>query len=286
MKRITVKIPAKINLTLDVVGKNNGYHELSSLVCSISIFDEISVEKRKDDKILLFESGRSSGCAMTANNAYLAAQKFIEKFNVSGVNIFLNKSIPVGGGLGGSSADIAGVLIAMSKLFGITDDVKNIADSLGSDSGYMLGGGLKVIRGRGDKVFDVDGEVKAFCIVFCEDKSVSSRECYQLFDKGGDLTDKMKSALYTDTALTAIRNGDKKAFYDALNNDLLLPAISILPKIKDNLLALKGAGADAAIMTGSGSATVGIFADKKKRDEGVKALKKEFGDHIIPAEIL
>ena len=152
MKRVKIKVPAKINLTLDITGVKDGYHHLKSIVSSINLYDTITLIKRNDDKITLLEKGIESGCDTQKNNAFKACKAFINKFGTTGVDIVLNKKIPVGGGLGGSSADIAGVLNGMKKLFGIDGSVKDLADELGSDSRYMLEGGWAVISERGNKV--------------------------------------------------------------------------------------------------------------------------------------
>jgi hypothetical protein len=161
MKKITVKIPAKINLTLDVVGVRDGFHDIESLCVGVNIYDKITVKKRSDKLVTLKEVGIKAGCEVQNNNAYKSAILFMQTFRTSGVDIIVDKSIPVGAGLGGSSADIAGVLLAMQKLFGVKKDIKPLADSLGSDSGYMLSVRPAIISGRGDKVIDLN-EKKSF----------------------------------------------------------------------------------------------------------------------------
>ena len=107
--KIRNKAYAKINLSLNVYNTENGYHNLDSVVCTVNLYDEITVSKRKDDKINLIMRGIGEDVlSNTNNNAYKAAQLFKETFNTKGMDIKIIKNIPLAGGLGGSSADIAG----------------------------------------------------------------------------------------------------------------------------------------------------------------------------------
>ena len=279
MKKVTVKIPAKINLTLDVVGVNGGFHDIESLVTSVDIYDKITVKKRTDKKITLTEKGVLSNCLTENNNAYKSAVLFMQTFRTDGVDIILDKSIPVGAGLGGSSADIAGTLLAMKKLFGIKKDVKPLADTLGSDSGYMLTGGPAIISGRGDKVISLKEKIKLYLLIITEDFSVSAKECYKTFDGLGE-----KLTPTTTDAVNAIHDGDFNAFTNALKNDLYLATKIMHPELEENVLALKDVGADVYLMTGSGSAVYGVFRAKKQRDLAYKTLYLKYQHKLIKAK--
>lgn len=279
MKKVTVKIPAKINLTLDVVGVKDGFHDIESLVTSVDIYDKITVKKRTDKKITLTEKGILSNCLTENNNAYKSAVLFMQTFRTDGVDIILDKSIPVGAGLGGSSADIAGTLLAMKKLFGIKKDIKPLADSLGSDSGYMTVGGPAIISGRGDKVISLKEKIKLYLLIITEDFSVSAKECYKTFDGLGE-----KLAPTTMDGVNALHDGDYLSFVGALKNDLYLATKKLHPNLSDNLSALKGAGADAYLMTGSGSAVYGVFKKKAQRDLAYKTLYLKYKDKLIKSK--
>ena len=127
MRKVKVKVPAKVNLTLDVLGLDGGYHSLKSFVASVNVFDTITVKARRDGKITLENRGVDVGCDITDNNAYKGAKSFIDTFGTCGVDIVIDKKIPVGGGLGGSSADIAGVLNALNRLFETDMNMEELA---------------------------------------------------------------------------------------------------------------------------------------------------------------
>ncbi|MBQ7236411.1 MAG: 4-(cytidine 5'-diphospho)-2-C-methyl-D-erythritol kinase [Clostridia bacterium] len=279
MKKVTVKVPAKINLTLDVLGVKDGYHELNSLVASINLFDEITIKPRTDGKITLLNKGIVVDCPIIENNAYKAAKLFIDTFGTYGVDIIVNKSIPVAGGLGGSSADIAGVLNALNVLYEINGDMSPLAGDLGSDSTYMLTGGYAVIKGRGDQVEIKDIDKKVYILVITEPAEISARNCYKKFDQ------KKKSFKpTTEKASTALHEGDLLSALPHLKNDLYLAAVDLVPNIKHNVFNLLKAGANTALLAGSGPSVFGVFLDKKSRDVAYKKLVGLYGDNLIKAE--
>ncbi len=281
MKSVKIKIPAKINLTLDVLGVDEkGYHQLSSLVSSISLYDTIVLKKRKDGEIKLKEKGIKSGCLPTENNAVKAAKLFLQN-ELCGVDIILKKKIPVGGGLGGSSADIAGVLKGLNKLFNAKTDLYGLANALGSDSAYMLNGGLAVLGGRGEKVKKVEGTLKLYLIIIKEKESISAKECYKEFDN--------QKVLYrplTENAVQYLTACEYDNFIKSLKNDLTKSAVSFVPKIEENIITLKETGALNALMTGSGSSVYGVFRTKKDRDVAYKKLPALYKKVAIKAETL
>ncbi len=163
MNTAKIKSYAKINLTLDIVGEANGYHLLDSFVASLDLYDLVVVRKRKDKLISVTMRGMGSeGISPEENNAAKAGEAFVERFGTSGANIAVYKNIPLGAGLGGSSADAAGVLNGMAKLYGISDSeaLGALADRLGSDTRYMLKGGFCRMQGRGEKLFPLPAKGK------------------------------------------------------------------------------------------------------------------------------
>lgn len=280
MKKIKLNANAKINLTLDVKGIHDGYHVIKSLVTSVTLSDEITLVKRKDYKIILYTSGLPVGCSVVDNNAYKAAKSFLDTFKTTGVDIYINKRIPIGGGLGGSSADIAGVLNGMKTLYAI-DDVTFLANSLGSDSGYMLNGGWAILKGRGDIVESVKTDAKFYLLIISDDRVVSARECYKEFDEMGKT---FRGA--TSKAVDALKKNDVNSFFSALKNDLYRPALKFVPELTEKISALKSVGAEAALMTGSGSSVYGLFLNVKKRNAAYKTLFPIYGEKLVKTETL
>ena len=227
MKKVKVKIPAKINLTLDISGVENGYHILESLVASVDIFDTVTVKPRRDDIINLRFNGVPIGISGNKSNAYRTAERFKKEFATGGADIYVKRDIPAAAGLGGSSADIAGVLLAMQKLYDVKKDLTFIANELGSDVAYMLKGGFAVMKGRGDKVDSVTGIKRKFYLnIITADKGVSTVESYTGYDEIGKMYPKNTSA-----AVKLLKDDDAENFLYVLKNDLFDSSAQILPEI-------------------------------------------------------
>ena len=234
--KIRNKAYAKINLSLNVYNSENGYHNLDSVVCTIDLYDEITVSKRKDDKINLIMRGIGEDVLSgTDNNAYKAAKLFKETFNTKGMDIKIVKYIPLAGGLGGSSADIAGVLNALKELYCVEEDVKPLADRLGSDSGYLLTGGFARIRGRGEIVEPIPSSVELWVVLSYSQAGVNTADCFRKYDEMP--TDIKPSD--NDLLVDALKNGEFEEAIKQFGNDLALPAISLCEQMSKNLSALK-----------------------------------------------
>lgn len=279
MKKIKIKAPAKVNLTLDVLGKNEKFHQIKSLMASIDLSDEIIVKKRNDDKINLKMKGLKVDCLPIDNNAYKAAKLFMATFSTKGADIIIKKRIPIGAGLGGSSADIAGVLNALKKLYQIDCDLIPLASTLGSDSAFMINGGWAIAEQKGDEISQKEIDKKLFFIILTDKRAISARESYNEFDA----QDKNYPPC-TDIALSALMNDDKVAFLRSIKNDLYFASSKLNENIEKNINILNNIDAPASIMAGSGSAVLAIFFDKDERDKAYKKLKKMTKEKIIKAQ--
>ncbi len=269
-----IKVNAKINLTLDVLQKKGGYHLIKSLCSPINLSDKIIVKKRKDDIVSVTERGILTGVKEQDNNAYKAAKLFKETFNTKGVDIVIEKGIFIGAGLGGSSADIAGVLVAMKRLYKIKESICSLAEKLGSDVSVMIYGEQAVITGRGEVVSPIKEKVKLNGILLYSEKSVSAKEAYERFDG-----EKTKPTFVTDKVVKKIEKKDNSYVLD-LSNALEGAVLKINFEVKENIELLKSLGAVNALMTGSGSAVYGIFNDKKLLKKAYKNLKPKFKENI------
>ena len=280
MRKVKIKVPAKINLTLDILGIKDGYHEIQSLVASIDVYDTVIIKPRKENVITVNFCGIPIGVNGKKSNAYLAAEMFKKEFGVGGADITIKRDIPVAAGLGGSSADIAGVLKGLGKFFGVKRDLNFIADSLGSDVSYMLRGGYAVMKGRGEKVeFIKDVKRTFYLLVVVGSKGVSTGESYKGYDKLGKV-----SSISTPLALKLLKEDDADNFLKVLKNDLYCSSAEILPEIKDTVERLSEYG--TAVMTGSGSAVYGIYKTKRERDSAYKYLRLFYGDRLLKAKTI
>jgi 4-diphosphocytidyl-2-C-methyl-D-erythritol kinase len=259
VNKIKLKIPAKINLTLDVCGRERSYHKINSLVTSIDVYDTITVKKRKDGVVTLREKGLLAGCSVVDNNAFKAAKLFMQTFHTTGVDITIEKHIPVAGGLGGSSADVAGVLIAMNHLYKVGGALKPLAEKISSDGGYMLHGGYCLLRGRGEQIEKLDLSTKLYAIIVTDKQGMTAKEAYKIYD---DLD--LHDFECTDDAVMLLKKGDVSEFCKIAKNDLYNATITKIPELKDTIAKLIEADAMTALMSGSGASCYGIYTNKKE----------------------
>ncbi len=285
MKKVTVQIPAKLNLTLDILGKTNKYHSIRSLVASINVYDTVTVVKRQDDVVTLREQGYSSGCQVDKNNAFKAAKLFMDTFYTPGVDIILKKNIPIAGGLGGSSADAVAVLKGMNKLYDINGALVPLADKLGSDTTYMLTGGYSILSGRGNDIEPIDYKKKFYLILCLERNGITSTDAYASFDEINEFY-----PATTDVAVNVLKsnsNGAIEHFATTIKNDFARVAIEKVPEIKKNIARFLEHGAIASSITGSGTTTFGLYRSKKERDVAFNKLKSYISeDRLVKAHTL
>lgn len=260
MQSVRIKAYAKINLTLFVCGKTEGYHALDSIVASVDLYDLIIIKKRKDKLVSIAMHGMGSeSIPHEGNNAVKAAELFVEKFGTNGADITVYKNIPMGAGMGGSSADAAGVLNGLAKLYRINDlaALKLIADKTGSDTRYMLSSGWARLFGRGDEVKAIDSKLKLKILMLVPDEKVSTAQCFSVFDSLGNVGGN------SDEAEKAVINSDIKGLAAELSNSLMTAAASLSEEIKNCIEDLKSFDPLAVNMTGSGSGVYALFENKE-----------------------
>lgn len=273
MESVRVKSFAKLNLTLYVTGVKDGFHMLDSLVCSVDLYDLITVKKRKDKLISVTMRGCGSECiAYEDNNAVKAAELFVNAYDTNGADITVYKNIPMGLGLGGSSADPAGVLNGLKKLYSINDEegINMLADATGSDTKYMLKGGYALLNGRGDKVSYIESKLKLNFLLLAPRRGVSTAQCFKSFDSTGSFGGDSKGAV------DALLSGDARAFRGKLENSLAPAAKSLSEDVAAAFGQLKEFDPLAVNMTGSGSGVYALFENAEFRDYAKSRYRGKF----------
>ncbi|MGN0813118.1 MAG: 4-(cytidine 5'-diphospho)-2-C-methyl-D-erythritol kinase [Candidatus Coproplasma sp.] len=260
MSYARVKSFAKVNLTLDITGVNGGYHMIDSVVASIDLADVITARGRGDKLINVTMHGEGSeNIDPERNNAVKAARAFADRFDTPGADITVWKNIPVGAGLGGSSADVAGVLKAMAKLYNIDDyeAVKAIADSLGSDCGYILTGGFARISGRGEIVKRIESNLTLHMVLLVPEGGVSTAECYALSDT------QVKGAPMSEACENALICNNSEGVAHSLNNDLYKAATLLNSGVEEAKTELEEFAPLGVNMTGSGSGVYTVMENEQ-----------------------
>lgn len=274
MDKVRVRAPAKVNFTLGITGESGGFHMLDSIVCTIDLSDDVTVAKRGDGRVNITMRGMGSeNIPPEANNAVRAAELFCERYSTCGADIAITKRIPMGAGLGGSSADAAGVLRALSKLYGVGDDkaLGEIADMVGSDTRYMLRGGWARLRGRGNEVEALKSRLKLNLLILCPPLGVSTAQCYKLYD---ELT--AQTPADCAAAALAAERGDVFSLGKNMRNALYAPAVQINPDVLAAVRELEELEPVGVCMTGSGSAAFGVFLTASAARRALSAYRGGF----------
>ena len=274
MKKVVTKSFAKINLSLDVLGRlENGYHEVQMVMQTVSVFDLVTVSKIKHGIEL---STNLPYLPIDRNNiAYRAAEEFFEYTGIKeGVSIDISKRIPVGAGLAGGSSNASAVLKAMNKLFGTGLSLKelcNIGVKLGADVPYCVLGGTRLAEGIGEKLSPLPRLPKCSIILVKPGFSISTKTVYEKIDSCIDYKHPE-----TKKIIEGLRQSDLNTITSAMGNVLEEVSIAehpILQQVKDELYSL---GAIRAQMSGSGPTVFGIF---KTYDEARRAKKELWGKY-------
>ncbi len=282
MDTVKLKSYAKINLALEVLGVENGYHNIESLVTNIDLFDVLTVKRRKGKfSVVKMHGMGSESIPPEENNALKAAEAFSQTFGTDGADIAISKNIPIGAGLGGSSADVVGVLNGMARLYGVDDrnKLKSLADSLGSDTGYMLNGGWAVMAGRGEKVTPQDLTNKLHFLLLCPKTSVSSKACYQMYDTLPRTLEWRENA--TQACISALQRNDLNGIGRYLTNDLFAASAHLNPdvlKAKEECLSFSPLG---AVMTGSGSGVLALFPNREFCEWAKSRYRGKFAAYVV-----
>lgn len=276
MKKATFKSFAKINLTLDVLGKlPNGYHDIKMIMQSISLYDMITVEAYTEGEGINITTSLPYLPANNDNLAYRAAELFLEETGISGqVNIHLEKHIPVGAGLAGGSTDCAGVLKALNKLYGTGLSTRKLCQmgvKLGADVPYCILGGTRLAQGIGEVLSPLPKMPYCRVLLVKPGFSISTKTVYEKIDNYNNYR-----RPDTDLVIEGLKERNFSKITSGMANVLEEVSINdypVLSTLKEELMDL---GADAAQMSGSGPTVFGIFTSSAK---AVEAKNKLWGKY-------
>lgn len=260
--------PAKINLFLQVRGKRpDGYHELFSLICCITLFDEISLQFGGIETIEI-DCSHPNVPADDTNLAHQAASLFLSQMgSAQGLKMKLTKNIPVAAGLGGGSSNAASILLALNTHYGHPFSRKHLMEmgrKLGADVPFFIFQKPALATGIGEKLESFEGELPYYVLLLYPGFNVSTAETYQNLNLG--LTKAEKKPTSNHLKLNRFNPARH------LINDLEQVTASRYPEIglaKENLLKL---GAVGALMSGSGPTVFGLFDSAETAKTAKQAL--------------
>ncbi len=265
---------AKINWTLDIVGKReDGYHLMDMLMQPVELADELDLAAA--DELTLSVDGYPRVKAGPENLALRAAQALREQTGYrGGASIRLHKRIPVGAGLGGGSADAAGVLAGLNRLWetGLTQqELETLGLQLGADVPFCLRGGLQRAQGVGEALTPMACGGMYWLVILQPCPGLSTREVFGRFR-----LDARENRPDTRAAAAALAAGDWRALCRSLGNVLQEVSAEMRPEIGEGIAALREQGAAGAWMTGSGSAVFGLFTRAQTAREAQEKLRRRW----------
>lgn len=312
------KAYAKINLSLDIIEKmQDGYHSMEMVMQTISLCDEITIDcniakglkvrngehdgehegeyiaglRGSDDSVDLTKNIVEVSTNLdfvpsdNRNIAAKAATAFFAYTGISGykTRIEIDKNIPVCAGLGGGSADAAGVLRMLDEMFETklgTKVLEDIGLKIGADVPFCIEGGTKLAKGRGEVLTTLSPLPQCYVVVCKPDFSCSTPECFSLVD-----CRKIRARPDTCGIVSALDSGDltniSKRLYNVFE-DFMPRGKSELDEIKGVML---GFGALGASMTGSGPSVFGIFESNESADKAYRHLKDKYDDCFVATPV-
>lgn len=277
-----VKAPAKINLTLDIVGKRpDGYHDVAMVMQTVSLYDTLTVD---------FADGEGDGVAVSCpgypdvpqddgNIVCRAARAFYAytKVQPRPISAVIDKLIPTQAGLAGGSSDGAAAVLALNKLYDTRLMMKEMAavcSKVGSDVPFCLLGGTMIATGTGTTLKKLTALPKCHIVICKPDISVSTAEAYARCDSRPP-----KGFRYTDELVKRLFARDIRGIASCLYNEFeQVMELDEINEIKREMMSCKALGCS---MSGSGSAVYAIFNSEKKAQNCVNVLEKKYNKVFV-----
>jgi len=268
--------PAKINLFLDVIRKReDGYHDLGTLFQTIDAGDTVSAEPRQDGRITLCYN-EPQNYPLESDLVYKAATLLQQESGTTlGADIYLNKVMPLGAGLGGGSADAAATLRLLNQLWKLKfkfEKLEEIGAKLGADVPFLVRGGTAMAEGIGEKLTFVKPlqlNDEQYLLVATPLDSVPTKDAYAGVPKSGpDRWETYKAK--------CMRTGKAASIDFALANTFNAFEESVFPKhplVEEMKNEFKRLGATSVLMSGSGASVFGVFETRKQAKEAAEELK-------------
>ena len=282
MEMLTIKAYAKVNFSIDILGiRPDGYHEVAMIMQTIPLADVITItaEPRGPDSAGPEEESaiviRTTSEALpedARNLAYRAARAVLR--SAPGFRdrliIHIRKESPMGGGLGGGSADAAAVINGLNQLLslGLSDgQLCEIAAGIGSDVPFLLHKGAAFAQGRGTELTPLPELNQGWLLLVNPGFSVSTAEVYRSFD-----TMEIPGEAHPDSRLLkeALRQKNVGAFCENMKNVLEYPAFALRPELAVLKKEIRSSGAAAACMSGSGATVFGWYSQIRTARKALK----------------
>ena len=266
---------AKINLILDVAGRRpDGYHELRTVFYEIKMHDVIYFEASETPGINIKCTDSLIPCGED-NLVYKAADMLFKKYGIkSGINVFIEKNIPYGAGLGGGSSDAAAAIKALNTLYKLEisdEEMRRYAACIGADVPFFISGGTAYAEGIGEKLSKIKNIDTGLVITAKPPFEVPTGGAYKALDAE-------ESLFHPDVNgfISAFKSKNKKEIYKYIGNSFEIPVFKMYDDIRKLKEAFLEEGACASAMSGSGSAVFALYEDEVKAQRAACSIKRRF----------
>lgn len=262
MNSIDLKSRAKVNLSIDVLGKReDGYHLVEMIMQTIDLYDKLKITEIEENSILI--KSNSLDIPLNEDNImYKAVNLLKNQFNIEkGIEISIEKNIPVAAGMAGGSSNAAAVLVGLNKLWNLglsENELKDIGLKLGADVPFCITGGSALAEGIGEELTNIKGLPEDLNILVCKPNIfVSTKEVYQSLNM-----DKVKRRPQNKELIDALQKEDVKFISENMVNvleEVTSLKYSEIGQIEDIMIKNKALG---SMMSGSGPTVFGLFDNK------------------------
>lgn len=269
---MVIQAYGKVNLGLDVVRRlPNGYHEVKMVMQSVSVYDELTIEKVEGIGITLTSNVPGLPCD-DSNLIVKAAKLFMESIGQKfGVKIHLEKHIPMAAGMAGGSADAAGCFCGLNALMGnplSIDECKEQGVKIGADVPFCMEGGTQLSEGIGEVLTRLPDYESPYILIAKPDIDVSTKYVYENLH-----VDTLKVHPDIDGMVAAIRSGDQAGVLQCMDNVLQTVTESQYTVIGELKQMMLQAGAQNSMMSGSGPTVFGIFTSGETLEQAYQTVK-------------
>lgn len=272
--------PAKINLGLEIISKNeNGYHNLDMIMQTISLADEVAIEKTNTKNIEI-SYNKKVNYPYTDDITYKCAKLFFKKIKKEneGILIKITKKIPESAGLAGGSSDGAATLLILNRMYKeilSLNDLMEIGAKIGSDIPFCILGGTARATKTGTKLKNIPNKNNYFLVLVKPNISISTREAYELSDNA-----KIENIKNFDNLEYTLKSSDTQQIIPLLFNrfESIIKEKNTIEKIKQEFIDLK---ASCALMSGSGSAVYAIFFDEIQAKKCFEEMSKKYTNSFL-----
>ncbi|HNW35926.1 MAG TPA: 4-(cytidine 5'-diphospho)-2-C-methyl-D-erythritol kinase [Candidatus Ozemobacteraceae bacterium] len=275
MKRTLItQAPAKINIGLWVKGKRaDGYHELASLMQTISLSDTIAIKETREEGLRI-ECDHPAVPTGPENLVYKAAMLLLQRLEIAPrLLIQIEKRIPVAAGLAGGSTDAAAVMVALARFYDASlplVELMEMSQTIGSDVPFVMHGGLALATGRGENLTFYDPPKPSFVVVIAVPKNVqvSTKWAYENYQPGDNTR---KEEIFA-TLLPAYRDRNIHILRSQVFNDLESVTLHRHPDVANIKETLAATGKGVVLMSGSGPSVFGLFDERRDAMAAISGL--------------